>query len=332
MAFFSRKGKERAADFSQDLIGCFGKLPLQAEFIRLQLALPELQNFDQLLQQSFAQVYKREQELAKQQFAAMPTYYFAHHLGLSEHPLVGLCLPSIDQSGRRYPFVITRVIHNLLAIEQPSITPLLYKNFFWAAQLLAENAFDYTRSIELQTKLKQLKPEQDPAQGMTHQLALHALSEMSFQQFWQGMNIDYPVTPVSCFVEATLDGFAWARERAGRGQKWTLVLPLPTDLEPSVSVSFWLQLTESLLTKTKLYSYWNKPKGSYNSLLLLSNTHSAESLLSYLIEPTQNCQALFNIVTAARLLPKIENSTAILLEAMDENLLQTVDRWRQLWP
>lgn len=333
MGFFNKRDKEIRADFSKDLVGCFGKLPFQAEFIKLQWAVPEVQTLDRVMQDSYAHINRRQQETAKDQFQDMPLYYFCHYKNAILQPIAGVIMPSTDISGRQYPFVMTRVINNPLICETPSILPLLYKNYFWAASIFCQTMSELTSITELQAKLKPLKPEQDPADGVVFKTILHQLGQTHLMAFWQGVVEDYAGLTLPHFIQTIADGLDWARERTRRSQAWVLAVPLPHPIEPTLTTTFWLQLIDALLpqTKVKLQCYWNLAQGAYRPTLFLFHEMPASTLLSYLIEPNQNSDSLFHVIDEAKKHPDIEVSTTALIDAVDENLLQVLDRWSHTW-
>jgi len=130
LRWFHKSSVKEQASYENDLVGCMGKLPLDAEFIKHGVVSPELAAMEQWYQDAFRSLRRHYGENLKKLFSQMPTQRFLIKGKDSCKPIVGSLIASRDKSGRAYPFVIFRVLEHPLAYQFPHLIPYMYKDFF----------------------------------------------------------------------------------------------------------------------------------------------------------------------------------------------------------
>lgn len=90
------------ADFQ---IGCFGKLPIYADFIRLHAESKEVRDLDQWFQEGIHFARAKVGRSWEDDFSKADRWRFVFHTG-GDSFLTGVYLPGRDKAGRRYPFFL----------------------------------------------------------------------------------------------------------------------------------------------------------------------------------------------------------------------------------
>jgi len=116
-----------------DYMGAFGKLPVQAEFIKWGMTDPLTRELDLWYQRAYSKLNHALGEQGKYLFSEMPCYQFIYHIPKAQ-PLLGSVFSSRDASGRRYPFVILRRVNHPVATEFFSVIPLVFDDYFSATE------------------------------------------------------------------------------------------------------------------------------------------------------------------------------------------------------
>jgi len=86
------------------LLGCFGKLPIHSDFIRLRASGEEIRSLDQWFQEGIHAVHSRWGRGWEAEFSKAEPWNFLFLPKGADGFLIGVFIPSHDQSGRRYPF------------------------------------------------------------------------------------------------------------------------------------------------------------------------------------------------------------------------------------
>ena len=122
---FGFKRKKREIIYDYDLVGCIGKLPLHAEFIKHHVEIADIAQLDQWYQVAYHQLSRHYGQDLKKIFQSMPAHHFIYMN--YKLPMIGTLISSSDQSGRVYPFVLFRILENPLAQELKFIISSMYQ-------------------------------------------------------------------------------------------------------------------------------------------------------------------------------------------------------------
>lgn len=87
-------------------IGCFGKLPIYADFIKLRSENKELSLFDKWIQEGIHFAKTKLEQNFKEHYRRSLYYNFIFQPKNSDKSIVGTLFPGMDESGRFFPFVI----------------------------------------------------------------------------------------------------------------------------------------------------------------------------------------------------------------------------------
>lgn len=126
---------------SETSVGCFGKLPIQGDFLRLNAAGSEVAELDQWVQEGLHTAKSKLGNRWEETFAASDPWQFVYTAEKADRFLVGVSIPSRDQSGRRYPlFLFLRVDRSRLPCPV-YFAPMLFSSFWPAARELGRNGW-----------------------------------------------------------------------------------------------------------------------------------------------------------------------------------------------
>ena len=126
---------------SEYSVGCFGKLPIQGDFLRLNAAGPEVAEFDQWVQEGLHAAKSKLGARWEETFDASDPWQFVYPAEKAGRFLVGVSIPSRDQSGRRYPlFLFLRVDRSQFPCPA-YFAPMLFSSFWPAARELGQNGW-----------------------------------------------------------------------------------------------------------------------------------------------------------------------------------------------
>ena len=116
---------------------CFGKLPVHADFLRLQAGY-ELNELDAWLQAGLLALKSEFGEGWTEAFEAAPRVRFVRHYPAKKSLLVGVLSPSKGKAGRHYPFVVATTISEKRVYQRPSLLPLICSEYLSAAEALID--------------------------------------------------------------------------------------------------------------------------------------------------------------------------------------------------
>ena len=120
-------------------VGCFGKLPLSPEFIRVNAKGPALQAFDQWLQEGLHGYRTSLGVQWIQDYLQSDTWSFLFNVPGGTECLVGVVTPNQDKAGRGFPMAIYLRIEAQEFAGRVHKVPLYFQTFLdWAKQMVEE--------------------------------------------------------------------------------------------------------------------------------------------------------------------------------------------------
>lgn len=139
---------------------CFGKLPVHADFIRLQPS-HELNDFDRWIQEGLLALQGELGEGWTHAFEAAPRVRFARSFPSKKSVLVGVVAPSKGKAGRHYPFVVATTISDKRLLQRPGLLPLICDDYLTAAEALIQAGGQGNSAREVQAAVAALPSEPD---------------------------------------------------------------------------------------------------------------------------------------------------------------------------
>lgn len=252
------------------LVGLYGKIPAQGDFLRLNAASPVALAFDTWLQESIEMRRRASGDTPP------PAFRFFFRSSGQRTALVGVSVPSVDKVGRRYPLTIFAALSDLTSFPLAAL-PLAFAQFLDDAEALAQSAGQLDAAALSERAKALCVPTADDmnnaALGAAGLCARGAASDLQQELFG---------------AEAPMAFYGWRTFLAGcesaRGQEparpgITLVCPARTALARVACLA--------LATRVLRWSYppscfWNGSHGTPDGRLLISASPPSVSLLGCL--------------------------------------------------
>ena len=169
-----------------DVVGCVGKLPVYADFIRDNLCAEEALILDKWVQTGFAHLSKKRMETFKQMFSRFPHCAFILFGNDSVKAVSGVMVPGKDQSGREYPFVIFKVIGENYSSKHISLLPLMLSDFRQFAFSLCDEDWASQDKDTLFARINGLpRNEFEVGRGILQNSATGMLEIQTASSFWE---------------------------------------------------------------------------------------------------------------------------------------------------
>ncbi len=115
--------------------GCFGKLPIHADFIRFN-AGPDIGAFDGFLQRGILTARQALGDGWRAAYDAAAPRAFVRHLPEQRRFLCGVMVSSQGKAGRDFPFLVCCTLGDAALRRRPALLPLLCAPFFAGAREL----------------------------------------------------------------------------------------------------------------------------------------------------------------------------------------------------
>lgn len=306
MLGFLRQPKETAAERAiqeRPRIAAFGKLPIRADFIKLNVVDREIRELDEWVQEGYALVSRRLN--GAQGGAAFP-HAGIHHAVFSaqgeRRPVLITIGPGSDQSGRWYPFIVSMVAQLPYLKQTQAAVPVIYQRFYTDSSAVVGQRW---RTEPLDTLL-----------GCLESLASQCNQEQRSRVVEKELGL-LRATPLGCvhllaeqygdaavFYQGVCDLLASVMRRGPARTSWAIRLPLAQGEPAQATLVFWLRLIDSLLGRSWSANYfWNWGNEERPGQLTLFFRRVPPSFLPHLFDPDLkdgNVQSVSDMVSEPR--------------------------------
>ncbi|MFH1143575.1 MAG: type VI secretion system-associated protein TagF [Candidatus Eisenbacteria bacterium] len=219
--------------------GCFGKLPLAADFLQHQTGGAAARAFLHWCEEGVHLLAERRGAETGDLLSRMPALGFVFPDTRSNEFLVGRMIPGRDASGRRFPFSAFLRGSGWKSLSFGA-SPLAFENFFaHADRLLSSNPADVAAFLEGIDALHATAP---PA---------GALDPHAFERSLAGREVGPEKT-----IEAAERQLARLAARGRQFPGYALRFPLPAGTPPEAWASFWLGLAERAFGRLPAAAIW----------------------------------------------------------------------------
>ncbi len=330
--FLNRESKPLATPpATGPLVGCVGKLPLHAEFIKHNLKSREVVALDNWMQEGVTLLNRLHGESWKQLFAAAPAHHFVFTGAGDEKSVYGLMMPSRDRSGRSYPFALFAASDETLYKDHQALLPLAAEPFFAEAEaLLARdwNEQHVARLTEAVDGLARQVPTAD-RRGLIEE-EMNRLRSITLGQFWRELLPGTDATLRARFVRTVVGVLQTVSRRSPQRIHWGVRLPLPGRADVMPYLLFWLQLSETLLSgrSWRGHYFWNTPVNGHPARLTLFFRPLPASYFARLVEPQKADGAVFDVLDEMHKEPGDTSRLADLIAREEVTLLDALTLWR----
>jgi type VI secretion system protein ImpM len=226
--------------------GCFGKLPVAADFIGLHSHSRDALALERWLQDGVSLARQRHGPRSDLLLRELPETYFILWWSDPHAPLIGVILPGRDRSGRVFPFSVFLEARSAIPRSAFEDWPLLFDRFLFEAAQVGK--LEWQDVGELARSVDGLRGHIPPP--AVHDPQSDLLGTTTVQSLIGGGRdrsrlVSWAASNVRTWIPSSMD-------RKGGGPLSGLRFPIPAaDREGRAAASFWLGLLRRLLGPTR---------------------------------------------------------------------------------
>jgi len=270
------EGEASAPDVRARQIGCFGKLPIQPEYIKHNAAHREVRSLDQWLQAGVALT-------ARNHAVAGAPVGWLHHGVFSgsddDRPLLFTVAPSRDRSDRRYPFVVFELPGARERDTSPGYLPVCAEAFFDGAHNVMAQPW---RNEPLETVLAWV----DGIGEIPRMPGRGGLGDLGAERLLDQLYRDVTAPRRMAHLKRTVELFRQVERRTAPRVQWGVRLPLAAEAR-AMSIGLWLRLADSVLGRhawRPCYLWQAEPTADASGDLLLFFRVPPAQVVTYVLE------------------------------------------------
>ncbi len=270
-------------------VGCFGKLPLAADFLSQHSGLTEAVALERWLQEGVNLVRVRFGARGDELLRGMPRLRFHFWRNSPELALTGVLAPSRDQSGRLFPFAVFAHARSTGA-PYPAPLPALLDPFLRRASVLASSEWKDVASLQAAVASVGQSSSVEPPPISTDTL----LAQVNLGDFAHSLSGDGVGDPASRVAGNLLE----VAHRTGSIPSYGLRFRLPADTNAwSPALVFWLELCRIVFRNAGRppFLLWNEPIEGRGSTLDLYYQPPGPIAFLHLLDPAFDSESLYPV-------------------------------------
>lgn len=286
-------------------LGCFGKLPIHSDFIRFRASGEDVLALDQWLQEGIQTAQTRWGREWKTYYSQADPWNFVFQVKGGDGFLVGLLVPSHDQAGRCYPFLLfLRVPRNGFAAPI-QFAPLTFRTFLKEAAEWAQSGSAGKNVKAFLNHFETWNPSvPDDPSGRSDEAAYRRfLKEERSEAFWMklcGASVDSAPHRIVENLQGVLEPM---RRTSLTPPRFALTFSLvPADKNCQEDIPFWSDLTARLLKRpwaAEPNFFWNRlPAKGPPRMVLFPGPPPAKSFFA-LIAPDMDNETVYDLAAVA---------------------------------
>jgi type VI secretion system protein ImpM len=280
--------------------GCYGKLPIFADFIRYNYRTPEVEQLDQWFQEG---IYFARQSLGgrwESGYDKGPAFRFLFRPSGSARFLIGAGVPGMDKAGRRYPFAI--FLHGDCAPfeRDAALLPVVFREFLDPAQDLATTGWKDSDVKALFSRIDVLKGVDPSSVNGCRARQESYLRQERASAFWTGV-FGTPAHPSRATILQNLQEAVRILRATPVGRpSLGLKFPLPAQggtEAASAAAAFWMDLAFRLVGWRSVPSlaFWHTATAESAPHLILFFTGTSPKNFPSLILPEYDSETLWDL-------------------------------------
>ncbi len=273
------------ATMTKPRIAAFGKLPIRADFIKLNVAEREIRELDGWVQEGYALISRRlNGAQGEQVFPRAGIHHLVFSATDDRRPVLATIGPGSDQSGRWYPFIVGTVTQLPYVKETQAAVPVVYQRFFQQSATVIGQRWKTEPLDILLGCLETIAGEchqDERSQAVKQELGLLRSTPLDSIQ-----DLASSYGESAFFYQAVCDLLANVMRRGPARTGWGIQLPLPAGEQGQTGLVFWLRLIDSLLGgKWSANYFWQWGEGDQPGQLTLFFRRVPPSFLPHLFDP-----------------------------------------------
>lgn len=293
-------------------VGCFGKLPIAADFLSQPAGLTEAVALERWLQEGVNLARTRFGTRGDELLRGMPRLRFHFWRNAPECALTGVLSASRDQSGRLFPFAVFAHAKSSGA-PYPAPLPALLDPFLRRASTLASSEWKDLGSLQAAVASVGRSSEVEPPPIATDAL----LAQVKLADFARSLSGDGVGDPATRVASNLLE----VAHRTGSVPSYGLRFRLPADTDAwTPALVFWLELCRLVFRNAGRppFLLWNEPGEGRRSVLDLYYQPPGPIAFLHLLDPSLDSESLYPVEEEAARTLSAPLSALAPLEAWKE--------------
>ncbi len=281
-------------------VGCFGKLPLSPEFIRVNAKGATLEAFDQWIQEGLLWCRAKLGPQWRNDFLQSESWHFLFQIPQKNEWLIGVMTPSQDKAGRVFPMILFfrfQLTHS--AQKFLPLAPLLLQEFLEKAKELIQEEWKAISLVEFREKVTQLLSMSVLKQEQGRELYHEFLKSYSLRNFLQACGVlTQSLTELE--VQEMVKGMVKETRPSTPSPKGQLMsFPLVDEPALPFEVTFWMEYMSSITANSVITPLllWNKCPSKGRAVLLTQDTPVTPKSFWSLIQSSHNLEAMWKMRT-----------------------------------
>ena len=279
-------------------VGCFGKLPLSPEFIRVNAKGATLDAFDQWIQEGLLWCRAKIGPQWRNDFLQSEPWHFLFQIPKQKEWLIGVITPSQDKAGRGFPMTVFLRFENRYGDQKLiPMLPLLLQDFLEKAENLLQEEWKSLSLVEFREKVGKLIQASPLKQEQVSQLYHEFLHSYSLKAFLRVCGVStqrVTESEVKGMVQKIL-----TENRPSINSQRGQLMSFPLIHEPAFpfEIPFWMEYVSSINGKrmaTPLL-FWNKCPSKGRAVLLTQDAPVAPKSFWSLIHSDKHLETAWEM-------------------------------------
>ncbi len=279
-------------------VGCFGKLPLSPEFIRVNAKGATLEAFDQWIQEGLLWCRAKLGPQWRNDFLQSESWYFLFQVPQQNEWLIGVMTPSQDKAGRVFPMTLFfrfQLPHSEKKLL--SLMPLLLQEFLEKAKHLIQEEWKTISLVEFREKVAHLISMNSLKQEQVLELYHEFLNSYSLKRFLHACGVlTQPLTELE--VQGMVQGMVTENRPSSHSPNGQLMsFPLVDEPAFPFEVPFWMEYVSSINGKSLAAPLllWNKCPSKGRAVLLTQEAPVTPKSFWSLIQSSHNLESMWKM-------------------------------------
>ncbi len=311
-------------------IGCFGKLPIYADFIRHNAGSQEIRALDQWFQEGIFWSQRRLNKDWDSAFRNAPNYQFLYHPLNSNHALLGVCAPNQDKGGRRYPFLIFVSIDLSQFRSHLPFVPAIFSGFLSRAGEIIQRGWIDTDVKGLISKINQINLPAYSSLDEFQQGYIEYLKTQTNQGFWEGLFGDFNDRKKYLVLHTLVEVLSPLRNQDPQRLTWGLKFPLSSRPgDQAHETGLWIDIALHLLGNPSIVPnmFWSQGSVETGAGLFLYFREPSPKSYIHLLCPDTEDESLCDLAQSRmKLTDPIIQKYKSLLDTPDISLMDLLSQ------
>lgn len=297
--FKNKQDKPIQQPVMQEVIGCCGKMPLHADFIKHNLKVREVVELDDWIQDGVTLLNRRYEEKWKKVFEFSPNYRFLFAGDENNKSITGVIAPSTDKIGRSYPFVVFRATDSAFLKDNQAIAPIAFSSTYRSIDsLLSQSWSDRSLDVLLEAIDEATEQPSSISGEEFTDLMLTMFDTTTMEDLWEDILPDSDDRLRTAFMYIVVSSLQTVARRTPQRVHWGLRLPIPSNEHAMKHIAFWLQLSKMAIgdRSWRANFIWNPAVPGIPARLLLFFHQIPASYFTLLIDPRRQDDTVLDIL------------------------------------